>query len=92
MSEARFTKIRFTIFLVGLAMIITGLTISIYPAVNIQNWIGALSDSNLSQEERWSIEGSLKWWQETSSGFYYPLGAVLIVTEITAIVYVILVR
>ena len=89
---AQITRARFIVFLAALALFIIGFGLMFYAMVNIQNRRDALNDSNLAQEERWTIEGSLQWWERESTSFYYPIAAFLIVLGIAAILYVVLVH
>lgn len=93
MSEvAQITRVRFIVFVIALALIIIGFAVMLYTMINIQNRENTLNNPALTQQERWAIEGSLKWWQEESTGLYYPAAALLIVLGITAILYAVIVR
>ena len=81
----------FTIlFSVGTIILIASLICSYYPNSVIAGLEGNLSNSALSQEDRWMYQGSLDWWHIERLTVYQPVSYLLTVSAILIIVYAIM--
>jgi hypothetical protein len=63
-----------TVFVIGIVFTVIGASLWVYSGLNILTLEQTLSDTNLSAEERWRIEGSLRWWRDFIARLY-PLAA-----------------
>ncbi|MEM0358309.1 MAG: hypothetical protein QXL77_08090 [Candidatus Bathyarchaeia archaeon] len=50
----------------------------------------ALQNPNLTQQQRWAIEGSLQWWIIMRAAIYGPLSVTLMTAGLIALLYVVL--
>jgi hypothetical protein len=76
---------RKTIFVIGIVFTVAGVGLWIFTGVNILMREQTLNDGNFSVEERWSIEGSLQWWRDSSARLLYPLAAVLFIAGLVMV-------
>jgi len=78
------------IFIIGATLILAGITLSIYTDTIIKIHEEKLFLWNLTQEEKWQTEGSLKWWRMAKITIYDPAATLLIATGLITIVYAII--
>jgi hypothetical protein len=62
------------VFVIGIVFTVVGASLWVYAGLNILTRERTLSDTNLSVEERWRVEGSLRWWRDFIARLY-PLAA-----------------
>ncbi len=67
-----------SILVVGIIFLVTGVSVGSLTWHSILTREQTLYDPNLSAEERWQAEGSIRWWRDLSSRLSYPLSAVLL--------------
>ena len=63
-----------TVFALGIVFTVIGASLWVYAGLNILTREQTLNDTNLSIEERWRVEGSLRWWRDFFARLY-PLAA-----------------
>ena len=68
-----------TVLVIGIVLTVAGVSLWGLTLYNILTREQALSDTNLSVEERWRVGGSLRWWRDFSVRLYYPLAAGLFI-------------
>lgn len=78
------------IFLTGAILTIVGVALWVYTDGVIRAHKQALQNPNLTQQERWALEGSLRWWINAELTLYGPVAITLITAGIIALLYVIL--
>ena len=81
-----------TILVIGIVFTVAGVGLWIFTGFNILMREQTLGDANLSLEERWSIEGSLQWWRDSSARLLYPLAAVLFFAGLAVMLSTLLLR
>lgn len=76
-------------FWFGAVLILAGIVISLYVDSVIKVHEEKLFSpfSNLTQEEKWALEGSYQWWRMARITFYYPLSIILIAVGLVALSY-----
>lgn len=78
------------IFLIGAILLIVGVAIFTYTDGMIQVNQQVLQNPNLTQQQRWAVEGSLQWWIIMKAALYGPLSITLMTAGLIALLYVIL--
>ena len=68
-----------SILAIGIIFIVTGVSVGSLTWHSILTSEQTLCDPNLSAEEKWQAEGSIRWWRDLSSRLSYPLAAVLLI-------------
>ena len=68
-----------SILVIGIIFIVTGVSVGSLTWHSILTREQTLYDPNLSAEERWQAEGSIRWWSDLGSRLSYPLAAVLLI-------------
>ena len=66
-------------------LIIAGFSAWLYATSVIQGYSQLLDSSTLTQEEIWSYEGSLQWWQNTYT-IVFPVTAVMMAAGVVGLV------
>jgi exosortase len=84
--KTKLAKPRTITLLTGIMLIIIGLGLVSYVEINIQDRVRALADPALTQQDRWSLAGSLAWWQSFGQTMYTLLAAILIAAGLVAII------
>ena len=74
-----------TVLVIGIVLTVAGVSLWGLTWYNILTREQALSDTNLSVEERWRVGGSLRWWRDFSARLY-PLAAGLFIGGLFTIV------
>jgi hypothetical protein len=76
-------------FWFGAALILAGIVVSLYVDSVIKVHEERLFSpfSNLTQEEKWALEGSYQWWRMARITFYYPLSIILIAVGLVSLSY-----
>jgi len=74
-------------FWTGATLTLIGITISIYTTTIIKIHEEKLFFWNLTQQEKWALEGSLQWWRMAKITLYDPASLTLIALGLTTIVY-----
>lgn len=76
-------------FWLGAVLILAGIVVSLYVDSVIKVHEERLFSpfSNLTQEEKWALEGSYQWWRMARITFYYPLSIILIAVGLVALSY-----
>ncbi|MGQ9507018.1 MAG: hypothetical protein ACUVTB_04050 [Candidatus Bathycorpusculaceae bacterium] len=76
-------------FWLGAVLILAGIVVSLYVdsviKVHEEKLFSPFSD--LTQEERWALEGSYQWWRMARITFYYPLSIILIAVGLVVLSY-----
>jgi len=75
---------------IGTLLLITGITLWLYTNSIIQGHEQLLNNPNLTQQQRWTYEGSLQWWKTAKTTTYNPLSIILISLGLCAIEYTII--
>jgi hypothetical protein len=78
------------ITLIGVILLIAGIGLWLYTDSVIKGHEQILNDPNLSQDQRWSWEGSLEWWREAKITRFDPLSITLITIGLCALEYAII--
>jgi len=92
MLKSKIAATRAVILWVGIVFLIIGAGLWLFTSSIIQGHEQVLSHPNLSEQDKWRYEGSLKWWRGTSMTLYYPMAAILIAIGFVAIILLILLR
>lgn len=76
-------------FWLGAVLILAGIIVSLYVDSVIKVHEEKLFSpfSNLTQEEKWALEGSYVWWRMARITFYYPLSIILIAVGLVVLSY-----
>ena len=74
------------IFLAGIALIVAGQTIFWYVNATIGSLLKELSQVSLLQNEYYSIQGSLNWWQTEKKTTYDSISFGLVIAGISLII------
>jgi len=74
----------------GVLFIIIGTAVWLYTNLVIESHERILDNPNLTQEEKWSWEGSLRWWRTAKATVGDPTSIMLTMVGICAIEYTIL--
>jgi len=72
------------VFVIGIVFTVMGVSLWVYAGLNILTREQTLSGTDLSAEERWRVEGSLRWWRDFIARSY-PLAAGLSIGGLFAI-------
>jgi hypothetical protein len=59
-----------TVLVIGIVLTVISASLGVLTWYNILTRERTLSDANLSVEERWRVEGSLRWWRDYSARLY----------------------
>ena len=78
------------VIVLGVLLIIIGTAIWLYTNLVIESHEKALNNPNLTQEEKWTWEGSLRWWRTAKATFGDPASMMLVVMGICAVEYTLL--
>ena len=78
-----------TSFWIGAILILTGIGLSVYVDSVIKSHQEKLFSpfSNLTQQEKWDLEGALEWWRMARITTYNPLSIMLIAAGFVALIY-----
>jgi hypothetical protein len=80
--------IKFTaIFIVASALMLTGFSLAWYPHYRSEILRLTLEQSSLTQAQRWELEGSLSWWNNTGNFMYGVIGNSVLIGGILVLVY-----
>jgi hypothetical protein len=76
-------------FWLGAILILAGIIVSLYVDSVIKVHEERLFSpfSNLTQDEKWALEGSYQWWRMARITFYYPLSIILIAVGLVSLSY-----
>jgi uncharacterized membrane protein (DUF373 family) len=77
-------KLNFVV-LIGLALIISALSIWVFSAIELKNSELILTNQNVGMEELWQVEGALQWWNNVYATVIVPATTILALTGIAAI-------
>lgn len=76
-------------FWIGAILILTGIGFSVYVDSVIKSQEEKLFSpfSNLTQQEKWDLEGALEWWRMARITIYNPLSIMLIAVGLVALIH-----
>ena len=74
-----------SILVIGIVFIVTGVSVGSLTWHSILTREQTLYDPNLSADERWQAEGSIRWWIDLSLRLSYPLATVFLIGGLLAI-------
>jgi hypothetical protein len=74
----------------GIILLTIGISLWLYTDFVIRGHEQLLNNTELTQEERWKIEGSLQWWITAKETRYEPLTIILVTIGLCAIEYAII--
>jgi hypothetical protein len=77
-------KLNFVV-LIGLALIISALSIWVFSAIELKNNELILTNQNVGMEELWQVEGALQWWNNFYATVIVPATTILALTGIATI-------
>lgn len=72
--------------LAAIFLMVAGFSFWLYTTSVIQNQTQILNSSNLTQEEIWSYEGSLQWWQTTNNTTVTPITTIMITAGLASLI------
>ena len=81
------TKKQNFLFLLGAILLLTGVTLWLYTNSVIQAHQQTLQNPNLTQQERWALEGSLQWWAAAKITLYDPIAVILTTIGLITLLY-----
>ena len=82
--------IKFTvIFIVALALMVTGFSIAWYPHYRSEIIRLTLEQSSLTQAQRWEYEGSLSWWNNVGVFMFSSIGNSVLIGGLLVLLYAI---
>jgi hypothetical protein len=73
------------IFLVGSILLTFGYVVAWYPQSVISGLEDRLNNSNLSQNDKWDVQGSLAWWKLAKVDTFAPLSNIIILLGVLLI-------
>jgi hypothetical protein len=74
-------------FWIGAILILTGIGLSIYVDSVIKSQEEKLFFSDLTQQERWDLEGSYQWWRMARITIYDPTSIMLIAVGLVVLTH-----
>ncbi len=76
--ESIFKLNRFRLTILGILLLLLGVSLLGYSISAIQEREQVLNSANLSLEEMWHYEGSLRWWRNAYVSLFLPLTSVFV--------------